>query len=210
VLNDLTLALKERQSKKGRFDEILNKMPAKLTSAPKYNKRVTFDTTTKPPQEQQPTAPRVANKTPTPRVVSEISTPRVAYATPSPRVSTTRQSKAKAKIDKPILTKEGMKAVNDTSGRSRLKEYLCTTQESRARIPQRNRLSPRRHNPTKRIQLVHDADTGEYLNYRQLMQNPKHRIIWSKSFANKFGQLAQGLKDGRVKGMNTITFIRKD
>jgi hypothetical protein len=100
-----------------------------------------------------------------------------------------------------------MKTVDDTSGRTRLKEYLRTAPKSRARITQRNRLSPRRHNPTERIQLVHDADTGEYLNYRQLMRNPKHRPIWSKSSANEFGRLAQGLKDGRVEGTNTITFI---
>jgi hypothetical protein len=31
-----------------------------------------------------------------------------------------------------------------------------------------------------------------------------------KSAANEFGRLAQGLKDGRVKGTNTIFFNRKD
>jgi hypothetical protein len=42
------------------------------------------------------------------------------------------------------------------------------------------------------------------------MQSPKHREIWSKSATNEFGRLAQGLKDGRVKGTNTIRFTRKD
>jgi hypothetical protein len=42
------------------------------------------------------------------------------------------------------------------------------------------------------------------------MRSTKHREVWSKSAANEFGQLAQGLKDGRVKGTNTIRFIRKD
>ena len=139
-----------------------------------------------------------------------MPTPRVANATPTPRVSTTRQFKVKATIDKPILTKERTKAVDDTPGRTRLKEYLRAARESKARILQRNRMSPRRHNPTERIQLIHDADTGEYLNYCQLMRSPKHRVIWNKSSANEFGRLAQGLKDGRVKGTNTIKFIRKD
>ena len=58
--------------------------------------------------------------------------------------------------------------------------------------------------------MIYDADTGEYLNYRQLMRSPKHKAIWSKSSANEFGRLANGLKDGRVKGTNTIKFIRKD
>jgi hypothetical protein len=58
------------------------------------------------------------------------------------------------------------------------------------------------------IQLVHDKETGEYLNYCQLIQDPKHKEVWSKSAANEFGQLAQGV-GGRVKGTNTIQFTRK-
>jgi hypothetical protein len=34
--------------------------------------------------------------------------------------------------------------------------------------------------------------------------------LWAKSAANEFGRLAQGLKDGRVKGTDTIKFIHKD
>ncbi len=61
----------------------------------------------------------------------------------------------------------------------------------------------------KRIQLIRDDNTGEYLNYQQLIRNPKHREIWSTSAANKFGRLAQGV-GGRVNPTNTIFFIRKD
>jgi hypothetical protein len=68
----------------------------------------------------------------------------------------------------------------------------------------------RRNIPTEWIQLVHDTETGEYLNYRTLMCSPKHKKTWSKSATKEFGRLAQGLKDGRVKGTNTIKFIRKD
>jgi hypothetical protein len=50
---------------------------------------------------------------------------------------------------------------------------------------------------------------GQYLNYRQLIREPKHNEIWSTSAANKFGRLAQGV-GGRVKGTNTIFFIFKD
>ncbi len=164
ALNDLTLALKERRNKKGieeidalqRFDKILNKIPAKLTSATNQNKRVTFDTSTKPPQEQQPAAPRVANNTPISIEIGEPSTPRVVNAMPTPRVSTTRQPKSKATIDKPILTKERMKMVNNTPERTRLKEYLQTAPKSRAMIPQRNRISPRRH-------ITVDKDATKYI-----------------------------------------------
>jgi hypothetical protein len=56
---------------------------------------------------------------------------------------------------------------------------------------------------------VRGNKTGQYLNYRQLIQDPKHKEIWSISAANKFGRLAQGV-GGRVKGTNTIFFINKD
>jgi hypothetical protein len=48
-----------------------------------------------------------------------------------------------------------------------------------------------------------------YLNYRQLLHHPKYKNAWAKSAANKFGCLMQGLKDGRVKGTDTIKFIHK-
>jgi hypothetical protein len=59
------------------------------------------------------------------------------------------------------------------------------------------------------IQLIRDEDAGEYLNYQQLIRNPKHRKIWSTSAADEFGRLAQGV-GGRVNPTNTIFFICKD
>jgi hypothetical protein len=61
----------------------------------------------------------------------------------------------------------------------------------------------------ERVQLIRDDETGEYLNYRQLIQDPKHKEIWNTSAANEFGRLAQGV-GGRVKATNTILFIRKN
>ena len=60
----------------------------------------------------------------------------------------------------------------------------------------------------ERIQLVRDEDTGEYLNYRQLIKNSKHAKIWLTSAANEFGRLAQGV-GGRIEGTDTIKFIHK-
>ena len=40
------------------------------------------------------------------------------------------------------------------------------------------------------------------------MQSQKHKETWSKSSANKFGRLANGV-GGRIKGTNTIKFIHK-
>jgi hypothetical protein len=61
----------------------------------------------------------------------------------------------------------------------------------------------------ERVQLIRDNKMGEYLNYQQLIWNPKHKEIWNKLAANEFGRLAQGV-GGRVKATNTIFFIRKD
>jgi hypothetical protein len=60
------------------------------------------------------------------------------------------------------------------------------------------------------IQLVRDDETGEYLNYRQLIKHPEHKTIWNTSSANKFGRLAHGVggKNSRVIPTNTIFFIK--
>ena len=179
VLNDLTQALKEWRNKKGieemdalqQINELLNNIPAKATTT-EHSKRVTFKAIAKPPQEMQPTTQKVANNTSIPRVVNAMPTPRAAKETPTPRVNTTRQSKVEAMIDKPILTKKARtqkKAVEETPSRARLKEYLQVAHNSRARIPQRDQMNPHGTTPTEQIQLIHNADTGEYLNYRQLM-----------------------------------------
>ena len=55
---------------------------------------------------------------------------------------------------------------------------------------------------------VMDADTGKLLNYKQLMRDPKHKKRWAISSANVFGRLANVI-GGRVKGTNTIQFIKK-
>jgi hypothetical protein len=65
------------------------------------------------------------------------------------------------------------------------------------------------NNQREHAQLVRDTDTGNYLNYRQLMRDPKRAKVWSESSANEFGQLAQRV-GGRVTGTNTIFFIQKD
>ena len=55
---------------------------------------------------------------------------------------------------------------------------------------------------------VLDPETGQLLEYRQLLRHPKFKDAWSISAANEFGRLAQGIK-GRVKATDTIQFIRK-
>jgi hypothetical protein len=40
------------------------------------------------------------------------------------------------------------------------------------------------------------------------LQHPDYQEPWTKSSANEFGRLANGVR-GHVKGTNTIKFIRK-
>ena len=50
-------------------------------------------------------------------------------------------------------------------------------------------------------QLVLDEDTGDFLEYRQLIKNPKYKEVWSKSFAKDIWWLADTTK--------TISFVTK-
>jgi hypothetical protein len=37
-----------------------------------------------------------------------------------------------------------------------------------------------------------DSETGESMEYRQLIKHDKYREVWKRSFANELGRLAQG------------------
>jgi hypothetical protein len=53
---------------------------------------------------------------------------------------------------------------------------------------------------------VLDPNTGQTLNYRHLIQDPKTAAIWTRSMANELGRLTQGVAD-RNTGTNTLTWI---
>jgi hypothetical protein len=56
---------------------------------------------------------------------------------------------------------------------------------------------------------IMDEETGQLLNYRQLLCSAKYKKQWSTSSANEFRRLANGV-DNRIKNpTNTIQFIRK-
>ena len=40
---------------------------------------------------------------------------------------------------------------------------------------------------------VMDTSSGKMLNYQQLRRDPKYKIQWDKSAANKFGRLADNV-----------------
>ena len=59
------------------------------------------------------------------------------------------------------------------------------------------------------LNAVLNEGTGELMEYRHLIRNPKYREIWGQAYGNELGGLAQGM-EGRVKGTNAILFISKE
>ena len=55
------------------------------------------------------------------------------------------------------------------------------------------------------LNAVLDMTTGELLEMRHLLVNPKYKELWGKSYTKELGQLAQGVPG--VTGTDTITFI---
>ena len=56
---------------------------------------------------------------------------------------------------------------------------------------------------------IMDKETGQFLNYRQLLRSAKYKKQWSISPANEFGWLANGVGNRIKNPTNTIQFIRK-
>jgi hypothetical protein len=60
---------------------------------------------------------------------------------------------------------------------------------------------------------VLDPSTGEFLEHRQLRQDPRYRATWDTSYANELGRLCQGIGSGtsphskRIAGTNTFFVI---
>jgi hypothetical protein len=213
ALIDLTQALKVKgkSNAKGleqidalkKLKNILNNVP-ETAPIPREQpispqRQVTFDQTAKPSQEMQ-----LRESVSSPRVSKPIQ--RMRTATPIHTVT----------VDKPIVnrpTPRVQKVPKDTSpARIKMRERIRKHLEAKtmARIPQQRTYLCQTTRSTKQAQLIHDKETNTYLNYHQLLRHPKYKDAWAKSAANKFGCLAQGLKDGRVKGTDTIKFIHKD
>jgi len=51
----------------------------------------------------------------------------------------------------------------------------------------------RRSFPAEILNAVLDKDTGELLEMRHLLVNPKYKDVWGKSYTTELGCLAQGI-----------------
>ena len=74
------------------------------------------------------------------------------------------------------------------------------------------RLSPKtlasRRFPVEIINSVLNEETGELMEYRQVIKCPKYQKLYSKSYSKELGRITQGIH-GVVNGTNTIFFIEK-
>ena len=153
AINDLTHALKESRNMKG-----ILQIKALLKMDELFNKQLTSTAeATEPPQEIQP-SPRVtfaeSSKPP-----QEIPTPRVAIEKmPNPRVAIKKATIDKAMSnDVPNYTPRELGA--------KLNHLIRLAANNRARIQNRHQMSLCRQDRNNRAQLIHEKETGEYLNY---------------------------------------------
>jgi len=63
--------------------------------------------------------------------------------------------------------------------------------------------------PTDFLNAILNEDTGELMEYRHLIKDPKYSTIWRKAYGKELGRLVQGIP-GIVQDTNTIVFIAKD
>jgi hypothetical protein len=63
--------------------------------------------------------------------------------------------------------------------------------------------------PVEMLNAVLNMDTGELMEMRHLLVNPKYKEVWGKLYTTELGQLAQGIP-GVSKGTDTIVFIQRD
>eukprot|EP00804_Cyclotella_cryptica_P001906 CCRYP_007349-RB/>CCRYP_007349-RB protein AED:0.31 eAED:0.31 QI:0/-1/0/1/-1/1/1/0/639 len=62
--------------------------------------------------------------------------------------------------------------------------------------------------PPDMLHAVLNDETGELMEYRHLIANPKYRDTWQNAYGKELGRLVQGLPS-IVKGTNTIAFIQR-
>ncbi len=132
--------------------------------------------------------------------------------TPAPKPRVENNAEALTPNTSPTPEPPFQRPGNDKETRNCTRELLRTILQqskiNRAQIIQWHQMQLRRSERMEQAKLIHDKDTGEWLTYRQLLHDPKHRENWLHSAANEFGCLANGI-GGRYKGTNTIFFIDK-
>ena len=111
-----------------------------------------------------------------------------------PPASRTRLQLARAAAAPPAMNTRQRKSLLNIPLRTKPRAALAAVKVRRHDKSQLRRLTrriARAENKVMEAMAVMDATTGKLMNYRQLMQSPKHKEVWSRSSANEFGRLAQ-------------------
>ena len=144
-----------------------------------------------------------------------VQTPRVVVGSDlslAPRVVT-------AVIDKPlrVINKPASALKPMMTRRARLMRRVSLDNQARITRSQMRTHSSEftqamaimeRNTVSESLHAIFDEASGKVLKYRQLLNHPDYKEVWSKSSANEFGRLAQGVGT-RIKGTDTIFFISK-
>jgi hypothetical protein len=168
-----------------------------------------------------PSLPRVlpTNDTATSRVTRSMTNqfnlpPTTPVAIPTPRPATKTKRRKHTKFAAVPDSAPARNTRSHTTAKAKLLAAPATNTRAKriSRIPKPIPiLSTRMKRVDKEVHralAVMDHDTGKLLNYRALLRHPAYHDDWTKSSANEFGRLANGV-GGRIKGTNTIRFIQK-
>ncbi len=154
AINNLMHALKGRRNTNGIKEiEALQKLDKLLNKAPETP-------TPRTASQSDKLTPRVASQSdvPTPRVPSQsnVSTPRMANQSnaSAPRVEATAPS---------------VKMKEIPPEQAKICQLIRAATNHRARITQRHQMTLHQSQCNERAQLIHDKETGEFLNYRKLL-----------------------------------------
>ena len=140
-----------------------------------------------------------------------------AYNTRASRAKATKEAApvaARTRAKRPASTRVSRLHAPTVSTRNKKRREQALTamkiKSSRRRYARRlTKKMDRLENEVQQALAVMDAESGKLLNYKQLIRSPKYKKAWSRSAANEFGRLANGV-GGRISNpTNTIKFIRK-
>ena len=174
-----------------------------------------IQTTMQPAINEQSKSPRVEAKLTqqVPRVRFDETPPRVHKPLPRLVVAWPQKQIVQPQVPKekpkPIL--KPSKYIDESSNSIAARVKARRLQTPQAEPPQSESIADRvaqRRREKEAVHSVLDQETGQLLEYRTLLKHPRFKEVWSRSAADEFGRLAQGI-GGRIKGTDTIQFIHK-
>lgn len=182
-------------------------------------------------EEDDVPSPRVNEDAPSPRVNADSPRPRVmeeerrdetevqegglevVYPTVSPSPTNNNNMPTITQEDEvdetpAQRTRAASRRKNRAHVRDITQEAVLATMEIYEVQVQPRALAGRRY-PAQMLNAVLNKETGEMMEYRHLMADPKLKSLWQAKYGKELGRLAQGLP-GVVEGTNTIFFIHKN